>query len=277
MSLDSEECVGILGCGWLGFALAKHLKKQNYRVKGSTRSASSNAPLREEGIQGYILSLTSEGVQGDWEAFIEGVSILIVSVPPGLRKNPEANFVQRMEHLIRALSTAEVERLLFVSSTSIYGANEARAGIDQLNEKSAPNPLTESARQLLQTEELLLKNKSFKAIVLRPGGLLGSDRHPVRMLSGRKNLSGGNQPVNLVERRDILEIVGLIISDRWKEERINLVYPQHPLKKDFYTRAAHRFGLTPPEYLETNEAQGMSISSDVVLKHGYSFAYPIEP
>ena len=276
LTLRSRKSVGILGCGWLGLALARHLRQLDYTVKGSTRSLSSNALLAEQGIEGYLLRLQSEGLQGDWTGFIEGVSILIISIPPGLRKNPEADFVNRIKHLIKALEKVEVERVLFVSSTSVYGSSEARPGVDQLNEQSAPNPLTESARQLLQVEELLLENKSFETTILRPGGLLGPDRHPVRMLSGRKNLRGGNQPVNLIQRQEILEIISLILNDRWEDKRINLVYPQHPLKKDYYTRAAKQYGLAPPEYTEEKGVQGLSISPDVVLKHGYSFAYPID-
>ena len=31
-----ENKIGVLGCGWLGFPLAKDLIKQGFKVKGST-------------------------------------------------------------------------------------------------------------------------------------------------------------------------------------------------------------------------------------------------
>ena len=169
-----------------------------------------------------------------------------------------------------------MQRVLFISSTSVYGTSEIRTDSNELTEKSEPNPLTESAKQLLQAEQLLLQNKAFKTTILRPGGLLGEDRHPIFMLSGRTGLKGANQPVNLIHRKEILKIIGLLLSENWPDDYINLVYPHHPNKQDYYTREALLRSLDPPQYTTEKDPQGMKVLPAVLLKYGYSFTYSIE-
>ncbi|MEZ7854793.1 MAG: SDR family NAD(P)-dependent oxidoreductase, partial [Cyclobacteriaceae bacterium] len=35
---DSNYCISILGCGWLGLPLARQLVQQGHQIKGSTTS-----------------------------------------------------------------------------------------------------------------------------------------------------------------------------------------------------------------------------------------------
>ena len=43
--------IGILGCGWFGFALAKALLAKDYLVKGTTTSEDKLATLKKAGIE----------------------------------------------------------------------------------------------------------------------------------------------------------------------------------------------------------------------------------
>ncbi|WP_321539617.1 NAD(P)-binding domain-containing protein [Flavobacterium piscinae] len=42
--------ISILGCGWLGMPLAKHLLQKGYSIKGSTTTETKLELLQNEGI-----------------------------------------------------------------------------------------------------------------------------------------------------------------------------------------------------------------------------------
>ena len=87
--------ISILGCGWLGFPLAKRFLDAGHSVKGSTTSQEKLVNLQKEGIISYKINLLPEGVVGDLSAFLSDTEILIIDIPPGLRKDPEADLAQK--------------------------------------------------------------------------------------------------------------------------------------------------------------------------------------
>ncbi|MDO1499384.1 hypothetical protein Q2T40_03905 [Winogradskyella maritima] len=83
-----------------------------------------------------------------------------------------------MQLVYRALLISSVEKIVFVSSTSVYG--EIHGEVD---EDTPPNPSTESGKQLTEAEKIFKDVKNFETTIIRFGGLIGPDRHPVTMLS----------------------------------------------------------------------------------------------
>jgi ketopantoate reductase len=56
--------IGILGCGWLGVPLGKHLQQLDYTVKGSRTSESGVVELQKKGIEGYRVVLEEDQALG---------------------------------------------------------------------------------------------------------------------------------------------------------------------------------------------------------------------
>ena len=84
--------LGILGCGWLGVPLGKHLQTLNYNIKGSSRSEEGISNLNNKGIKGYQVVLEENQTTGV-KSFIDKLETLIVSIPPG-RKFKEGVYVK---------------------------------------------------------------------------------------------------------------------------------------------------------------------------------------
>ncbi len=263
--------MGILGCGWLGLPLAEDLLQKGYLVKGSSTRTSRLPDLRQKGIDAFSIRLDEQGIEGPITEFLRGLDILVVNIPPGLRKDPEADFVARIEHLRSAVREANITRLIFVSSISVFGAGQGR-----VTEKTTPEPNSRTGQQLLRAESLLLNDSGFSTQVLRPGGLLGPDRHPVRSLSGRTFPSGGNQRVNLVELEDVLAALELLISEPEIEGVFHAVYPAHPSKRTYYQHKAETLGIPPPGYSDLpGPPEGREVVSERLQDHGFQFKHPI--
>ncbi|HEA23064.1 MAG TPA: SDR family oxidoreductase [Pricia antarctica] len=262
-----KNTIAILGCGWLGWPLAKTLIKDGFKIHGSTTSKEKLTSLSEDGIHPFTITLSEDAIEGDIEGFLSNVDTLIINVPPKLRGDHKENYIIKMGLLNAAVKSSNVKKVVFVSSTSVYGDVDG-----DVTEKTTPVPVTESGRQLLDSENIFREDSSLKVTIVRFGGLLGPERHPVTMLSGKKNLSNGNFPINLIHLNDCIKIISEILKNNWWNETINGVYPSHPTKQKYYTSKAIEKGLQIPEY-ETNTLKIGKIVSSYILTNSKDFKF----
>ncbi len=268
--------ISVLGCGWLGLPLAKILIDKGFFVKGSTTSSNKISILKNFNIEAFQIKIYEDEILGNIQGFFDNSKILIINIPPKLRHLQKENFVEKIKNLIPLIEMSTIENLLFISSTSIYGENNCI-----VTEESLPNPETESGKQLLKAEQILLKNKNFKTTILRLGGLIGEDRHPVKFLSGKKNIENPNAPINLIHQDDCIRLIlEIIIQGQNKDlvwnETFNAVAPFHPNRKDYYEQKAIELGIDLPEFSSINNNIGKIISSSKlvnVLEYVFSKPY----
>lgn len=253
--------ISILGTGWLGLPLAKHLIANGYIIKGSTTSVDKLDILKNSGIDPYIVELKETNSENQKALFLENSEILIINIPPGLRRNPESNFVAKIEHIIPYIVTSGVEKVLFISSTSVYTDEE---GFPEITSDTIPNATKNAGKQLIETEKLLTNHPSFKATILRFAGLFDSRRHPATMLSKRKNIQNPLAPVNLIHREDCIGVIRKIIEmDQW-DQIFNASYPDHPKKSDYYSTICKQMNLPIPDYDFESSSKGKIIASTKV-------------
>ncbi|MFY8008722.1 MAG: SDR family NAD(P)-dependent oxidoreductase, partial [Flavobacterium sp.] len=196
--------------------------------------------------------------------------IVIIDIPPKLRGDGAENFVAKIATLIPFIAQSTVNHVVFISSTSVYADDNSI-----VTENSQPEPDTESGRQLLATEKLLEGNANFKTTVIRFGGLIGENRHPIHFLAGRKNLENPEAPINLIHQNDCIGIIEAVISQNVKGEVFNAVAPYHPSRKEYYTQKAVALGLPLPEFEEGKVSVGKIIASEkTTLMLHYSFVKP---
>ena len=156
--------ISILGCGWLGFPLAKSLLQKGYMVSGSTTSVEKISVLENAGITPFLIELSDVTIEGELDSFMKNSEILIIDIPPKLRGNSSENFVGKIQNLIPFIENSSVKKVLFVSSTSVYSDDNKT-----ITEETIPNPDTESGKQLLEAEQLLQSNKKIQTTVISFG------------------------------------------------------------------------------------------------------------
>lgn len=241
--------ISILGCGWLGLPLAKELLNKEYFIKGSTTSSVKVSTLQQAGIKPYLINLHPSNIEGEISNFLNRSKILIVDIPPKLRGKESESFTDKIKTLIPHIEKSGISKVIFISSTSVYGDVE---GI--ITEKTTPQPNRESGKQLLETEQLLQTNKNFKTVILRFGGLIGEDRHPVHYLAGKTDIPNPNGLVNLIHCEDCINIIINIIEKNFEEGILNGVAPYHPSRKEYYTAKAKEKNLPLPIFVSWEEA-----------------------
>lgn len=239
--------ISILGCGWLGLPLAKKLIEEGHSVNGSTTSENKLPIFKYLGINPYLVTLESESISETINSFLDKSDILIIDIPPKLRgNNPDSEkkvFVEKIKNLIAFIEKSTIKKVLFVSSTSVYGNENG-----MITEETNPNPDTESGKQLLFAEAVLQNNRNFKTTILRFGGLIGEDRQPVKFLAGKENLENADAPVNLIHQNDCIGVIQEIIHQSKWNEVFNAVAPFHPTRSTYYTQKACDLNLVPPKF-----------------------------
>ena len=243
-----SKTVAIAGMGWLGLSLAVKLQTLGYKVKGSVTSEEKARGMRSRGFHTLVMEISENGVSGDTQSLLADTDYLIILIPPGLRKFTGSDYVLKMSHFMIEIQKSSVKKVLFVSSTSVYGDEQGK-----VTERNRPKPETEAGKQLHQVEQLFFEATGFEATIVRFGGLYGGSRIPVRYLAGRKDLSNGDAPVNLIHREDCIGIIIEIIKQDAFGHIFNAVMPGHPLKREYYRKQAEEYNLVPPSYSESSE------------------------
>jgi len=257
--------IGILGCGWLGVPLGKHLQQLDYTVKGSRTSESGVIELQKKGIEGYRVVLEEDQALG-LDTFLDQVDTLLISLPPK-RPASEAGYVQKIQLLLDAAASYPIQRILFLSSTSVYGSEG-----NSYDETSTVLPETSSAKALVKSEQLL-GEYPIPSVIIRLGGLIGVDRNPIYHLQG-KSIPNPKGKINFIHQEDAVRGVASLVSHSELQGIFNLVAPHHPLREDYYRQMAKKLKLPVPEFI-SEEAQIRVISGDKITRET-SFRYTVD-
>lgn len=252
----SPATVAVLGCGWLGLPLAKHLLAQGHRVLGTTTSPEQIPLLTAIGVEPELLQLGNDFSAAD-EArltkLLSQASTLVLNVPP--RAAVAGGYPQLLRPVHRAVVAARMQAVLFVSTTGVY-ADEPR-----LMRETDAISTRDAASDVLRTEgHFVPRYGQWQSTVVRLGGLIGPGRAPGRFLAGRHNLPQGNAPTNLLHLTDAVGVLSTIIGQDIWGHTLNVCAQMHPLRREFYPAAATYLGLTPPTF-QPDGGTGKTIDS----------------
>ncbi len=264
-----EPTASVLGCGYIGRPLATLLLDRGWRVRGSTTSRTKLDQLLADGIEPYLLELTPD-LRGRGRRDFFDSDVVILNFPPGRKRADVGIFMESvMESLLFYLRAGTVQKVLFVSSTSVY-----RSGYVREEDAGKLTPETASGCALLAAEKTLRSACEFQTTILRCGGLYGYERKPGRFWSGRSVRNPQNS-VNLVHRDDAVGVALATITQNCWGETFNVCADQHPSKAEFYTQAASRLGIALPKMgLDESQPDKVVLNHRVRERLGYTFKYP---
>ncbi len=265
MEQGKKKTIAVLGCGWLGLPLAEKLLALGHTIKGSTTGEDKLETLDVKGIQAYLVQCEEDNCLG-LEKFVENVDVLILTLPPGLRQNSERRFDLVIKNLAENILHSNIKHLIFISSTSVYG--KLTGNID---ENSMPRPFSESGKQLLKCEELLLSATQYHTTVLRFGGLIGPNRHPVFSLAKRDAIVNPEGEINLIHLEDCINCLLAVIEKQKENSVFNAVTPFHPDRKSYYNTMAEKAGISLPSFIVTSDPNRRILSNKIQTQLGVKF------
>lgn len=233
--------IAIVGFGWLGTPLGECLAALGHTVVGTTRTKEKISALQELQLNAYYWNSRDENVSFPKE-LITGIEYCILNFPPGKVESVQ----QYGQHLWEVAKQFDPKtRFIFVSTTGVYPEHIIDATEDSFDvEKYA------STHHICYAEHLLRSHLKERLTIIRMAGLIGPNRHPAKFFAGRTSITNGNQPVNLIEQKDSIQIILNILEQGYWGKVVNACADEHPTRKEYYTKACERFGFELPEFLE---------------------------
>lgn len=243
-------------------------------VKGSTTSSKKLSVLKSKGIQPFLIEIKETSIKGEIEKFIDSIDILILNVPPGLRKGSGKTYLNTLKTILPIIVNSSIKKVLFVSSTSVYIEDENFSVVRENKESRSDS---ERAKILLEAEDYFFDNSCFQTSIVRFSGLIGNGRQPAKHLSGKSNVPNPDAPVNLIHLNDSTEVIlKIILEDAWGEI-FNASFPYNPSRETYYTKACDRLGIEKPHFGHSKKSSGKIVSSRKIIENlNFKFNNPID-
>src|SRR3989338_6768199 len=236
-----QPSTSILGCGWLGYPLAKHLVSLGFSVKGSTTTPEKLKILREHRIVPFLIN-GEHYITGNPQEFFNS-NILFLNIPFRRDLKDPHFFKEQIQSVIEHVCKSSIEFVIFASSTSIYPQS-----LECACEDASFVPDNPRSQVLYETEQLLLNNRFFQTTIIRFAGLCGETRVPRTLTS----------VLNLIHLDDCVEIVTKIIRQNIRGEIFNACADVHL-----------------PVFKEAKEGARKVVSNEKLKSYlGYQFKYP---
>ncbi len=236
-----QKSISIIGCGWLGLPLAGHLLSWHFTIKGTTTSPEKVPMLRKWGIRPFLFDLDQPE---KWNEKLFNSSHIIIAIPP-------SKSVNYLENLSKLLTFCTNKKVLFVSSTSVYGTS-----VFPVTEFTKTLGATES--KLVAAEEMI-RETCPQATIIRMAGLVGPGRHPGRFLAGKTAVAGAKIPVNFISLEDAVMLCAEVIGQEKWGFTFNAANPQHPSKEEYYQFACETGGYAPPKFTTDHAMDGFKV------------------
>jgi nucleoside-diphosphate-sugar epimerase len=242
----------IAGCGYVGLALAAELARRGHQVTGIRRNPAAAAELAAAGIHCLRADLTQPSSLEAWSPAFDWV-INCVSATGGGPAAYRATYLEGMRHLLNWLAASPPEKLVYTSSTGVYGQTDG----SWVDETSPTTPEAPTSQTLLAAERVLLEaavGGKVPGLVLRVAGIYGPGRGYwlKQFLNGEARLEGrGERVLNMIHRDDV---VGAIIAglERGRPGQIYNAVDDEPVTQEvLFEWLAQRLGRTlPPAVLQ---------------------------
>ncbi len=258
MTSPSSPPLVILGCGYLGTALARAVLARGGTVSALTRNVERAAELRAQGVPTAQSDLASDA----WHAMLNPAGAAVVVCVAPSRPDVEGyrhSFVAGLDSVWRWLRQSvaaghpPARELFFTSATSVYP--QADGGWVDESSPIDVSLLGPAAAILRVAEEKILgvdPALAWRAWVLRLAGIYGPDRnHLLAALRQGQRVFGGTaaQWVNLIHRDDGVGAIQHFIATPASQAGglYNLV-DNHPVQKAaLLADLARAEGLHPAE------------------------------
>ncbi len=274
------ENIAILGCGYVGSALAACWQEQGHFVTGTTTRQERVALLQP--LLSKVVTMTGDDANAV-QSLVQGQDTVVVSVAPtGSQVASEATYektyLTTARNLLQALKqTPSVKRVIYLSSCSVYGDRQGK----WVDENASIFPTESRSQMLYEAEQIVSQaNSDYQRVcILRLGGIYGPDRELVGMLGGMAGMTlpgKGERVINWTHRDDI---VGAIEFARLNELQgtYNLVDDSQLTLKEQLERVCSQYGLPPADWTQSNlslPGKSLRVSNQKLKATGYQLIHP---
>jgi nucleoside-diphosphate-sugar epimerase len=237
----------IAGCGYVGLPLGAALAKLGHEVFGLRRSTLANVELRAADIAPLHADITCPETLARLPKDFDWV-VNCTASGGGTAEDYRRVYLGGTRNLLAWLAPAPPQKFVYTSSSNVHGQNDG----SWVTETSPAEPLAETGRVLLETEQVLLGawwQKHFPAVILRVAGIYGPGRgfYFRSLVRGEARIEGdGDRFVNMIHRDDVAGAIRAAL-ERGRPGAIYNVCDDEPVAlRELYRWLAEKLHLPMP-------------------------------
>ena len=266
-----QKSVLFLGYGDIAQRTAVLLVAAGWKVVGGCRS-----PQRKTALDGVELVTADAGNQQDLQQLLQRQfdAVVMTLTPAYGSSDPyHQGYVLPCRLLQHLLSEQPLPRLLYISSTGVYGQREG----EWVNEHSPTNPSDHSGQMLLQAEQTIASSNA-QVSILRCSGIYGPGRS--MLLRGIKAGTATITPAwsNRIHSDDVAGFISYLLQHPEQQQPIYLVSDNSPTPQaDIIHYYAQQLGVDPSTLARTDQigSRGSKRCDNSLLREsGYVLHYP---
>jgi nucleoside-diphosphate-sugar epimerase len=243
----------IVGCGYIGRAVARACAARGESVVGIVRSAESAAAVEATGARALRLDLSRE-LPDDLDGLATaGELVFHFAPPPG--EGDQDPLTARLVALFGRGGAPR--RVVYIGTTGVYG----NCGGDWVDEDRPVQPVAARARRRWDAEQRLRAWSAASGgelVILRVAGIYACDRLPLaRIESGQPVVRADEAPwTNRIHAEDLVAVC-LAAMEQAPAGGLYNVCDGHPsTMTDYFCRVADAAGLPRPPQIPLAEAPG---------------------
>jgi len=243
----------MIGCGYLGERVACTWKADGDEVTVMTRSLERAEQLARTGFKPVIGDVMQPQTLNQLPR--ADVVLYAVGFDRSSGHAKRAVYVDGLRNVLAEIGS-RCQRLIYISSTSVYGQNSG----ELIDESSPAESHEENGRICREAESVVWEffdrtaaRESRGAIILRLAGIYGSGRLLTRIEQLRRGepLSGNPEAwLNLIHVDDAVRAIKAA-EQRGRPGETYLVSDDRPLRRvEYFSALAEKVGAPPPRFVE---------------------------
>ena len=252
----------IAGCGDLGIRLAARLLPASWSVHGLRRRVDPLPPVIQPIVADLLDPATLAQAADGWDA-------VIYQATPGER-SPEAYRATYLTGLENLLAVVRTRRLIFVSSTAVYGQDQG----EWVDENSSTEPQGFAGRLLLEAEQLA---RARDGLIVRFSGIYGPGRdYLIRRLKAGLARCRRDPPqwTNRIHSEDCAAVLAHLLQLE-SPQPVYCASDSRPAPRcEVLGWLAERLSLPQPLADDAACGLGKRVANDRLTSSGFTFQYP---
>ncbi|MGB3201807.1 MAG: SDR family oxidoreductase [Nodosilinea sp.] len=265
----------ILGCGYVGKAVAHVWQGQGIKVTATTTSPDRVDALSQVAASVQVMNGSDrEGIA----ALLQNQDILLICVGAGRQANYEETYLNTAKTVVASLTQApDLRQIIFTSTYSVYGNYEGA----WVQEDDPAKPATDNGRIMAETEQTLLnaRTNDRAVCIFRLGGIYGPGRELAKIYSraaGQTRPGSGHEGSNWIHLGDIAGAIAFAQAHHLSG-LYNLVQDEIPTVRELIDRVCTANNLDPVQWDASQPSArpyNVRVSNQKLKAAGYELRHP---
>lgn len=244
----------ILGCGYIGSALAQSALQKGWKVTALTRNRETAENLEKMGIQKVVASYLNND---EWHSHLDANQDFVVNCVGASSPTNEGyveSYIEGQKSVIKWAESGDIKTFIFTSSCSVY----PQTGRKLVDETASSAGVPEKGGLLLAAEGISFPppDSIQRSFILRLGGIYGPDRHLLvnKVKQGIELDGNAERILNLVHRDDAVSAIFacLLAGDRHLGRIYNLTDGSPTARGQIVEWLAQKLHVSTPAFTEND-------------------------